>query len=152
MRLAVIALLFCVAFSCETFNGEMSCQSGEQTGNPESWSTRIFQTPDRGTDLWKDQYEDLSKIACFTDITYNSGRESAEVDIFCKTHPDVDGLVYVIDGVEQEDSTFTADGSVTAPLQIVVEDTSGDYSITLPDVDFVWNAPKIEQDSVYEGG
>jgi hypothetical protein len=44
----IFCLLLACALACETFNGEMSCQSGDQTDNPESWKDRVFQTPIKG--------------------------------------------------------------------------------------------------------
>jgi hypothetical protein len=125
MRL-VHTLIFCLAlaYACDTFNDEMSCQSGDQTDNPEDWADRVFQTPMKGEKGYLDSYEDLGRITCFADVTYAGDKHSANLDVVCKTHSEVKGLEYSYDGGKTftSDGSFAANGDVSEPLKIVVRD------------------------------
>lgn len=58
------------AVDCSNFNGEMGCR-GSQTYYPDDWSHREFQTPLKGSEHYREQYEDLGKIACYPGINYD---------------------------------------------------------------------------------
>ncbi|CAI2361994.1 unnamed protein product [Moneuplotes crassus] len=152
MKGLLVILLVCAVLACDNFNGEMSCQSGDQTSYPESWAHRSFQTPLKGDKNYQDSFESLGRIACYPDVVYDSNRKSAKVEVKCRKQETVGDLVYSFDGQSyQSDEVFTADTSFTTPLVIKVSD-GGDHDITLEDVDFMWNAPEVIQDSVYENG
>jgi alpha-amylase len=154
MKRVILALvvLLAIAFACDTFNGEMSCQGGEQTQYPDSWAHRSFQSPLKGDKGYLDSFESLGRIACYPDVVYSSDRSSASIDVKCRKQETVGDLVFSYDGGDfTSDNTFQADSSITKPIVIKVSD-GGEYEITLDDVDFMWNAPKIEQSDVYENG
>ena len=151
-RIIFLGLLLFLAFACDTFNDEMACQDGQQTSYPDDWAHRSFQTPLKGDKEYEKSFESLGRIACYPDVVYSSDRKSADIDVKCRTQESVKDLVFSFDGSKfSSDSTFKADSSFTTPLIIKVSD--GDKNeITLEDVDFVWNAPEIDQDSAYENG
>jgi len=150
--LIALVLVLSIAIACDNFNDEMSCKGGEQTDYPDSWSHRSFQTPLKGDKQYLDSFESWGRIACYPDVVYSSDKSSAEVEVKCRTHESVSNVVYSYDGSDFSDkNTFSADGSFSTPLVIKVSD-NGDNEITLEDVDFVWNAPEVIQDSVYENG
>jgi alpha-amylase len=158
MNLQILGLLclLCLVFTedCSNFDGEMRCSSGGATTNPASWDERIFQTPLKGEELYKDTYESLGKIMCYSDIKYRNSLSSAEISVKCMQHSSVGGLNYNFnnEGV-QGSNTYRVDKAFTTPLSIVVSD-SGDASsfITLDPADFLWNAASLTQDGVYQNG
>uniref|UniRef100_A0A7S3JJD1 Alpha-amylase n=1 Tax=Euplotes harpa TaxID=151035 RepID=A0A7S3JJD1_9SPIT len=130
----------------------MGCKDGQQTSYPDSWAHRSFQTPLKGDPLYQDSYESLGRIACYPDVVYSVDRSSATVEVKCRTQETVTSVVYSYNGAAfVSDNTFKADKSFSDVLHIVVSD-GGDFKVTLEDVDFMWNAPKINQSSVYENG
>ena len=150
--LTLVCLLAVASLACDTFDGEMGCKNGQQTNYPADWAKRSFQTPMKGDPLYYDSYESLGRIACYPDIVYSGDRSSATVEVKCRTHSSVTSLVYSYNGASPiSDNKFKADKSFTSILKIVVSD-GGNNKITLEDVDFLWNAPKIQQSSVYENG
>lgn len=150
--LVFLCLALAIVFACDTFNDEMSCKGGEQTTYPDEWAHRSFQTPMKGDKMFEEAYESLGRIACYPDVVYSQDRTSADVVVKCRTHESVKNTYFSFDGqAPVEDNSFKADGSFSKPLTIVVSDES-DHSITLEEVDFLWNAPAIEQDAVYENG
>lgn len=150
--LFALVLILAIAFACDTFNGEMGCKDGTQTKYPDDWAHRSFQAPLKGEKGYLDTFESLGRIACFSDVVYSSDKTSASVEVKCRKQETVGDLVYSYDGAKPvSDNTFKADSSITKPITIKVSDGK-DYEITLEEVDFVWNAPKIEQSSVYENG
>ena len=77
---------------CDNFNYQTGCTSGDQTRYPDEWSKRSFQTfrkdgPD--AHLYKDEYEDLSRVMCFTKISYGSDKMSAKVEAKCRQHDSI---------------------------------------------------------------
>ena len=149
----IFLVLVACALACETFNGEMACQSGDQTDNPADWKDRVFQTPIKGEDGFEKEFESLGRIACFADVTYASGRQSAEVEVSCRQHESVSGLEYSFGGKWGSDSSYSASASSDSkPLEIAIRSDDGEHSITIPEVDFVWQAPEINQSSAYDGG
>ena len=150
--LQILSLIIASGIACDTFNGEMACQDGQQTTYPDDWSHRSFQTPLKGQPLFKDTYESLGRIACYSDVVYSSDRTSATVDVKCRNQETITSLVYSFDGGKFSDvNTFKTDSSYNKILKIQVSD-GNDNKITLEEVDFLWNAPKIDQADVYENG
>lgn len=130
----------------------MACKDGTQTTYPDDWAHRSFQTPMKGDKLYEDSYESLGRIACYPDLVYAVDRQSADIEIKCRTHPDVSEVIYSYDGADFiYDNTFHADSSFAKPLKIVVSD-GGNNKVTLEEVDFLWNAPVVDQADVYEKG
>lgn len=148
----VFALALALVFACDTFNDEMSCKGGTQTNYPEDWAHRSFQTPLKGDPQYQDSYESLGRIACYPDVVYASDRKSASIEVKCRTQESVTKVVYSYNGSEfSSDNTFKADTSFSDSLTIVVSD-GGEHKVTLEQVDFLWNAPKVNQSGVYENG
>ena len=86
---------------------------------------------------------------------YDVGRTSATVEVRCKHHDSISELQYSFDGGKLFDTknTETLDSSQTTPLKIVVADASNvNTKITLEELDFVWNAPEIQQSENYKNG
>lgn len=77
------------AADCSNFNGEMSCKSGSQTTYPDDWAQRSFQTFLPGSPYYKDKYEGLGRIACYSAIKYGGDRKSASVEIRCRQHSSI---------------------------------------------------------------
>lgn len=152
MKILLLVYLVAFAYACDTFNGEMSCRDGQQTTYPDDWAHRSFQTPLKGDKEYKDSFESLGRIACYSDLVYSSDKKSANVEVKCRTQESVKSVVYSYNGGDfVSNNVFKADSSFTTPLTIIVSD-GGDHKITLETVDFVWNAPTIQQSSVYENG
>ena len=151
----ILALKILVSECCNNFNSEMGCKDGKQTTYPDSWSARSFQTPIKGEPLYKDSYESLGRIACFSNVKYSSNKQSANVEVRCRTDASIsiESLVYSYDGRDPvTDNHFSADvNSFKKPLTIVVSNNN-DHKITLEEVDFIWNNPQINQSSIYEKG
>jgi len=40
----------------------------------------------KGSANWKESYQDLGRIACFTDVFYNKNRDEANVGVKCRHH------------------------------------------------------------------
>lgn len=100
----------------------------------------------KGEANYKDSYQDLGRIACFSDVIYNYGKDEAQVDIKCRKHSSISSLEYSFD----EGKSWTSNSLYDAHdekdfgiLKIHVRDSNKKYLIKLEDLDFVWNAPQI---------
>jgi hypothetical protein len=69
---------------CSNFNSEMGCLSGTTTTYPDDWAQRSFQTFLPGDPYYKDQYEGLGRLGCYSAILYETDRKSATVDVRCR--------------------------------------------------------------------
>ena len=104
---------------------------------------RQFQTPLEGEVNYKESYESLGKIACYSNVIYASGKQSAIVDVRCRKHDSVDKLVFDFGQGFGEENVLEVDTRMTEVVKIVVSD-GGKRVIHLEDVDFVWNAPEVK--------
>ena len=75
----------------------MVCKSDNQTGVPEEWSERSFQTFLPGDPYYKDSFEGLGRIMCYSAILYFNDRKSATVEIRCRQHSSIVKVEYNFD-------------------------------------------------------
>lgn len=85
---------YAIGDDCSNFNGEMGCSSGTATTYPDTWAERSFQTFLPGDANYKDSYEGLGRIMCYSSIAYASDRKSATVNVKCKQHSTISSLQY----------------------------------------------------------
>ena len=138
ISLAVLAIVFSVSLSfsllnkteklrtdsCQNFDNENAC-SGNQTDNDDAWVDRAFQTPPKGHELWKESFQDYHVLVGYPRVTYQSGRQSADLEIITRVNPDSKfsgmTLKYNFNGDSQEDSKKHFDSSFSDALTISIE-------------------------------
>lgn len=72
--------------TCNNFDNENACK-GQQTDNDDSWQGRNFQTPPRDDPLWREGYQDYSKLVGYARTTYSSDRRSANITVLTTLNP-----------------------------------------------------------------
>ena len=144
--------------SCNNFDNENACK-GNQTDNDDSWQGRNFQTPPRGDPLWREGYQDYSKLVGYARTIYSSDRRSATVTVLTTLNPrDSDAgsvvLKYFYNDVEGQNK-YNVDSNFKSLLKVVVKGYLGDQlwaTLTLDELDFIWNHPTVNQPSSYKNG
>ena len=92
--------------------------------------------------MYKDTYEDLSRIMCYNHVKYNTDRTIATVETLCRQHASITELTYSYKGHDfTKANTFHTDSSFEGDLYTVVQGTDKDnnqYKITLEPTNFIW--------------
>ena len=76
--------------NCTNFDNENACQ-GNQTENDQSWQNRNFQTPPRGSPLWREAFQDYNILVGYAQVIYDGGRSSATVNVKTRVNPKNEG-------------------------------------------------------------
>lgn len=154
-----LSLGFYIKDTCNNFDGEEGCR-GNQTDNDDSWAGRNFQTPPRGDDLWREGYQDYSKLVGYARTIYSSDRTSATVTVLTTLNPKHENsskatLSYFYNGVEDSSNTKTVNAGSSDLLQITVKAKVGadlHATLVLDAIDFIWNHPTVNTPSNYKNG
>ena len=92
--------------------------------------------------MYKDTYEDLSRLMCYNHVVYDADRTSASVETLCRQHASITDVTYSYDGQDfAAANTFHADTSLHGDLTTVVKGKDKDmneYKITLEPTNFIW--------------
>lgn len=123
--LLAVAMAFTIRDSCSNFDGENGCR-GNQTDNDDSWAGRNFQTPPRGDELWREGYQDYSKLVGYAKVVYGADRKSATVTVLTTLNPKNENsskatLTYFYNGAENPSNTITVNSPSSDLLQITIK-------------------------------
>lgn len=78
-----------LADSCNNFDNENSCR-GNQTENDASWANRAFQTPPRGHELWRENYQDYNILVGYARLSYSGS--GANITVVTRVNPSYNNL------------------------------------------------------------
>ena len=102
--------------TCNNFDGDNGCR-GNQTDNDDSWAGRNFQTPPSGDPLWREGYQDYSKLVGYARTVYSSSRKEATITVLTTLNPTLDTsdiqLKYSFRGISQDLNQYKVDSSLT---------------------------------------
>ena len=141
--------------NCDNFDNQNACQ-GNQTENDQSWQNRNFQTPPRGSPLWKEAFQDYNILVGYAQVTYDGGRSSAEVKIKTRVNPKNSGAslkYYFNESSQSEDSLKVNSPSGVLKMKVEAYDNGEKIAtLVLEDVDFIWNHPTVNQPDNFKQG
>lgn len=159
-----IVLLFVISLAlaedCSNFNSEYGC-AGSSIINPSSWGDRMFQTPPRNSENWKETFQDYSLLTGYARVIYSSDRTSATVSFYTNVNEakvsDYKLLYQYNGGAFIETNTYSANKASTSTAlnaTILMQDSSGKSlaTLVLDPVEFIWNHPTINLPSNYKNG
>jgi alpha-amylase len=123
---------------------------------PSSFSSRVFQTPQRGSPGWRPSFSDYSHIQGHAHVVYSSDHQSATVEIKTITKSGNRAkLTYFFDDIPQSNpkKEFNSQNKKT-PLKLkVVDENFGGKILNLEEIDFMWNThTKINLPDNYKNG
>jgi len=129
---------------CEVFH-ENICQGNVIVTDP-SFDAHRWQTPKKNTPDYIPSYQDYAHIAGYPRVLYNPDHTSAKVIVVMQARDpaELTGATYFFDGVGQSSNTKMFESSYTKILKVSVSTAAG-HKLVFDDVDFMWNAPKINQ-------
>jgi alpha-amylase len=159
--IVAVLMLCCLALvnaqDCSNYNGENGCQ-GDQTNQYPAFATRAFQTPERGTPLWRETYQDYSHLVGYASIVYDSDRTKAEIsaNVFCQSsgpNATCSDVTYSFAGKPSTSTpTYMVDTTDHGPVTVVVKDSQG-HTLEMDPVDLLWDVPTLlERSSAYQDG
>lgn len=121
LYLFIITSSYRVKDSCINFDGENGCK-GNQTDNDPSWLNRSFQTPPRGSALWREKYQDYNILVGYASVQYDNGRRSATIKLLTRLNPKYSNaqLSFFFNDQEQSTNTYQVNSSFKSLLKMKV--------------------------------
>ena len=119
----------------------MECKNNEKDINSK-FAQNQWNTPPRGTERWKEEFQDMNVLVGYPQLKYNENQTECTVTVFTKTAIDLD-LLYIFDGVVQEENSKVFNSSYIGPLKIMIKAKTGE-KLELEDVDFIWNTAPLK--------
>jgi len=106
--------------------------------------------------MYKDAYEGLGRVMCYTTVAYTGDHSKATVSAKCRVHDSITKTEYNWNNEGYfPDSTYSADTGMTDDLTLTIKVTDKDgkeFTITAEPTNFVWQHPAVPQSSNYENG
>ena len=151
---------------CFNFDNNYNCDNYEQYAYPESWDERCFQTPPRNDIFgrYKSSFQDMHYLVGYAQLKYSQDRKSCTITFITRVNPILGvknedyKIIYKFGEIEQENNIFiiTSDNSFPEGMEISAEifDMNNNHlvELILEKEYFIWDHPKINQETIYENG
>ena len=140
---------------CQVFN-DNQC-SGDAIVTNESFAANRWYTPKKGDKEYTPSYQSFSELVAYAQVVYSdASRTSATVTVKTTTRDASTKLMYTFgEGAAAQTSPVQKFDAKTQKDPVVISVTTGEASITLEPVDFIWNVgslPAPPAGSDYRGG
>jgi len=142
------------AEDCFIYN-ENQCD-GDVIVTDDSFEANRWFTPARGTEGWKESFQDYDRLVASAHLVYTSSSLD-EVSVTVQAlHKDGVDLSYSFGGKSQDSQTktFSKSNGDSGPVEVSVTGADGSV-VSIEPLDFRWDAPEVTPqggDDLYKGG
>ena len=149
--------------SCNSYNDEYNCN-----GDSTDWDNRCFQTPPRGSQDYKETYQDMNYLVGYAQLKYSSNKTYCNITFITRINEEKlsqlninYNILYKFGEIEQELNYITLnseDNKIPNGLSISAKIIDIDNDITLATLQLeeeylIWDIPEIiQKEEIYENG
>ena len=121
----------------------VDCKNQKETDIDNKFKENIWNTPPRGSERWRESYQDMSVLVGYVHLEYSPSQQQCTVNVITKTAINLD-LTFYFNDEPQKENVKVFDSTFNDILRIKVKALSGE-TLELEDVDFIWNLEPLRK-------